>query len=83
MNMNQEDFAKKLNLRLSMLHQIESEHFKPDVETAKRLEHALHINIIEEISNEDLEKKPQIHPNNQLKSNSFTLGDMIKVRRKK
>jgi uncharacterized protein (TIGR00270 family) len=76
LGLKQEEFAKKLNLRESLLHQMESEHFKPDVETAKRLEKALHIKIMEEVKDEEDNGKSS----NTKKSEGLTFGDMMKIK---
>lgn len=56
LNLNQEDFAKKISEHKSLIHQVESEHIKPNIYLARKLEKALHIKIIEEIS-KDSESK--------------------------
>ena len=80
MKLTQEEFAKKLNERESMLHQIESEHFKPGVELAKKLEHLLHIQILEEVS----EKETHMDEKSKKSASSgpLTIGDMLNVRKK-
>lgn len=44
--MTQEDFAKKVGEKLSILHKLESGQIKPDLETAKKLERKLGIKLI-------------------------------------
>ena len=46
---NQEDFARKINEHKSLIHQVESEHIKPNILLAKKLERALHIKIVDEV----------------------------------
>ncbi len=84
MNLNQEDFAKKLSIRVSLLHKIESEHMHPDIETAKKLERTLHIKLVEEISeNEENSNKQKELSGPHFKSGPLTFGDMINIKRKK
>jgi putative transcription factor len=74
--LKQEEMAKKLNERESLLHQIESEHFKPGYLLAKKLEKMLHIRILEELK----EDKPGSSVNLNTKkesSGAMTLGDMM------
>lgn len=78
LNLKQEELAKKLNERESVLHQIESEHFKPSIELAKKLEKALHIHIVDELKAEDTQN--QNVRNNAAKSGEFTLGDIANIR---
>jgi putative transcription factor len=79
LKLKQEEMAKKLNVRESLLHQIESEHFKPGYDLAKKLEKELHIKIIEEIKNGEI--KSDVNLNKQKSgSGSMTLGDMMRKR---
>ncbi|MGV8151309.1 MAG: helix-turn-helix domain-containing protein [Candidatus Woesearchaeota archaeon] len=91
--LKQDEMAKRLNERESLLHQIESEHLKPSVALAKKLERELKIKIIEEIkSGENSESSNSSHSSNHAKSSmSFqnrkisdgrTLGDFIKHKNK-
>jgi uncharacterized protein (TIGR00270 family) len=70
LNLNQEDFAKMLNIKLSMLHQIEGEHLTPNIETAKMIEKRLGIKITEQDNDEtvSVEKK---------KDGPLTIGDVF------
>ena len=83
MGLKQEELAKKLNERESLLHQIESEHFKPGVELARKLEKNLHIKIIEEITEtEETENaRKDIRPTKP--TGPLTLGDMMDMKQKK
>lgn len=83
LGLKQEELAKKINERESLLHQIESEHFKPGFELAKKLERNLHIKIIEVLEiNEELENaRRDIRPVKP--EGPMTLGDMIDLKRKR
>ena len=87
--LNQEDFAKKINEHKSLVHQVESEHIKPSVVFARKLERALQIKIVNEVKSEKYDagegdkhlsstgritSKPQ--------SEGITLGDMIHFKKK-
>ena len=75
--MEQDDFAKRINVKVSVLQNMISNKFVPDLKLAKRLEKELSIRLIEEQAdvrgayNEDKSKMPT------------TLGDIITIKKKK
>jgi putative transcription factor len=76
LGINQEEFAKRLMEKESMLHKIESGHMKPDLELARKLEKALKIELVEEV-----EIEPSTHHSDKdKKSEGLTLGDLIKFK---
>jgi putative transcription factor len=87
--LKQEDFAKNINEHKSLIHQVESEHIKPNILLARKLERALHIKIVEEIKSEKYEASEdskQLGSTGRLvskaKTEGLTLGDMINIKRK-
>lgn len=80
LGLKQDEFAKKLNERESVLHQIESEHFKPSVALAKKLEHALHIHILDEIKPEETDANRQ-QPGKNSSRGPLTIGDMLNMKK--
>ena len=76
-NLNQEDFAKLLNEKESVAAKWEAGSLKPGVETAKKLEKILGIKLVyvEELEDYKAEKGK--------KSDVLTLGDFVKVRKRK
>lgn len=74
--LKQKELATKLAIKESLLHNIESSHFEPNIELAKKLEKFLHIRLIDQI--EDKPVNLQHHD-----SGSMTLGDMLKIKKKK
>ncbi len=72
---DQEEFAKKINEKKALIHKIETGHFEPPIDLARKIEKFLHINLIEmqEIKPEKIDHK---------KGDSFTIGDFIKVRKR-
>ena len=74
-NLTQKDFAKMLNEKESLVHQLETGHHTPNIELARKLEKFLDIKLVEETEEEPLAAK-------QGKSETFTIGDFIKVRKR-
>jgi len=74
LGLKQEDFAKQLNEKVSVIHQIETGHFEPNLILARKFEKALKIKLIEqhEEKQENLEK---------VKGEKFTIGDIIKLKK--
>ena len=69
--MKQEDFAKKINEKESLIHNIESGKFKPGIKLAEKIENFLGVKLIEEYKEEHLIGKTE-------PGNGMTIGDMIK-----
>jgi putative transcription factor len=87
LDLKQEDFAKKINEHKSLIHQVESEHIKPNIDLARKLEHALHIKIVEEVKAgkyEAEEDSKTLDSTGKLtskpKGEGMSLGDFIKRR---
>ena len=75
LNLKQEELAKKIAEKVSVIHNIESEHLEPSIKIAKKLEMCLHIKLIEMVSEQKYEKTINIM------DRGLTLGDMIKIKR--
>ncbi len=75
-SLKQKDLASKLAIKESLLHNIESGHFEPSMELAQKLQKFLHINLIEQIGDKPVSTQ-------QFDSGPMTLGDMIKIKKKK
>jgi len=76
-NLSQEDFAKMLNERESALAKWEQGSLNPDIDVARKIGKILSINLIEK--DENTAVKPEVKAG---KSDEFTLGDFIKVRKR-
>jgi|TARA_B100002003_G_C14124567_1_gene540893 putative transcription factor len=74
LGLKQEDFAKKINEKTSLIHSLESEHHEPSIKAAEKIEKFLNINLVEEIK---LEKTNLEHKD----SGALTIGDMIKIKK--
>ena len=75
MGLKQEDFAKKISEKESLIHNIESGKFEPNIKLARKIEKFLHIKLVED---HEEEHKLQLGQ----KSEGMTIGDMIKVKGK-
>lgn len=77
LGLRQIDLAKKLLIKESTIHQVESGHLKPTVDEAKKLEEGLGIIIT---AKKTLKNDVELE---HTKTSSFTIGDMIKDKRTK
>lgn len=76
--LNQEEFAKMLNEKESVLHNIEAGKQKPSMELAKKLEKNLGISLIEIIEPDEL--SPNISQERRPKG-PMTIGDMLLLKK--
>lgn len=70
LDMTQEEFAKKLNIKESILQKIENSAFEPPIDMAEKLQKILHIKLIEEIETEKVTITKE-------KTETMTIGDMM------
>jgi putative transcription factor len=71
----QEDFAKQLNEKLSLVHKIETGGFVPSIMLARKIEKHLNIRLVE--AEEQEEYSPKAEPNKE----GFTLGDALRLKK--
>ena len=76
LGLKQEELAKKLNAKESVVHKIESKSLIPNLDLAKKLEIVLKIKLIER-RNEVYSKK-----NISLKDKDLTIGDLVNLKKK-
>ena len=74
MNLTQQEFAKKLNERESVVHHLENSTSHPSLELARRLEHILKIKLVEVAKEAAVVKSKS-------SSGAFTLGDFIRIKK--
>lgn len=74
LNLSQKEFAKKINEKESLIHNIESNRFEPNIKLAKKIEKFLKIKLIEEYKEETQKLMKG-------KSETLTIGDFIKVKK--
>ncbi len=72
LKMTQEDFAKKIQEKVGVLHKWETGHLKPDFQTAKKLERILEMKLITFFSSEEKKIGRQ-------ETVGLTIGDILKV----
>jgi putative transcription factor len=75
MCIKQEDLAKMLNEKESLIQKIESGHFKPNLELARKFESFLKITLVEQRKEEDV--SPQ--SNNR---DCLTIGDLMALKKR-
>jgi putative transcription factor len=75
--LKQEELAKKINEKESLLHKIESGHMEPPILLARKLEHFLGIKIVEEVKFQDY---ANVSP--KAAYDTLTLGDVIKIKKR-
>ncbi len=80
----QEEFAKQLKEKESLIHKIETGHLKPDIELAKKIGRALGINLIKEL-NENIENSENNNEersvSKKMNSGVLTIADIIKQKK--
>ena len=73
----QEEFAQFIREKISELKKFEAGEFAPDIETARKFEKLLKIKLVEQINPKEAVELPK-----QSKSEGFTIGDFIKIRKR-
>ena len=74
LGLKQEDFAKKINEKVSVIHNIESEHHEPSIELARKLEKFLHIQLVEQ-------KEVEKISSTKKSSGNLTIGDLMQLKK--
>lgn len=73
LGMKQEDFAKKIGEKESLVHKIETGHFEPSISLAMKIERFLKIKLIEQYEESHVKKA-------EAESGGFTIGDILKTK---
>ncbi|MCI6774690.1 MAG: multiprotein bridging factor aMBF1 [Methanobrevibacter boviskoreani] len=76
-HLSREQLGEKVFEKVSVIAKIESEKMEPDIKTAKKLEKALNINLIEKVEPLDLETMKNIS------SGANTIGSIVKFKKSK
>lgn len=75
LGVTQEDFAKKINEKISVIHHLESGKLEPSIELAKKLERALGLRLVEE--NQLVRESEK----SGKKGIALTIGDIIQLKK--
>ncbi len=75
LGLKQEEFAKKINEKESVIHKLETGEITPSLKLAKKLERFLKIKLIEEYEENSAVKIPKEKPE------EMTIGDLIKTKK--
>ncbi len=78
LGMTQADFAKYINEKLSVVHNLENGAVKPTLQLARALEKKLHIKLIQK---EIMDMEEHLTPSEKKGMDTFTLGDFIKLKK--
>ena len=70
-NLKQQECAKLLNIKESMLQKLETKKIRPSLELAKKIQSLLHISLIEKVESQNTDFSAK-------KSQPLTIGDIIK-----
>jgi putative transcription factor len=75
LGLKQDELAKKLNEKVSLIHHIESGEFEPNIELARKIEKFLKITLVEQ---QTLGTEAHF----KAAEDQYTIGDMIKIKKK-
>jgi len=71
LSLSQEDFAKRINEKISLVHKVETNSYEPPIDIAKKIERFLRVKLVYVV--EDSNEKAD-----NVKSGELTIGDVIK-----
>ncbi len=76
--LKQEEVAKRLNEKASLIHSIETGHHEPSLNLAKKLENFYGVRLIEKVDEKERGKKVPM----KNRSSGLTLGDVVRFKKK-
>jgi len=74
LGLKQEELARKLNEKESIIHKVETGHYEPNINLARKIEKFLRIKLVEE------EKVEKEKGGKKSSSEALTIGDIIKLK---
>ena len=75
--LNQEELAKAIGEKESVIHKVESSQFEPPMNVARKLELYLKIELLKELKSDDSYKPEKF----DVRSGALTVGDVIRFRK--
>tara|TARA_Y100000310_G_scaffold287588_1_gene312596 strand:- start:491 stop:937 length:447 start_codon:yes stop_codon:yes gene_type:complete len=75
MNLNQKEFANKINEKESVVHKLETGSMKLTLDLARKLEKHLNLKLVEKFQEES-------YSNKDISTEDLTIGDLIKIKKK-
>ena len=76
-SLTQQDFAKLITVKESLVHKMETGHFEPDIELARKLEKILHVTLVEvRIEGGVVDAQKEERPA------GLTIGDILKLKQR-
>ena len=82
LGLTQEDLARQLNEKLTVIRKIEAGEFKPPIELARKLERFLKIRLLEPIDETELGMPGGYSTGSKTAGGGISLGDLLKKRGK-
>jgi len=76
LSLSQEDFAKHITQKESLVHKMETGHFEPPIDLARKLEKLLRITLVEV-----RDASPAYVREKETKTEGLTIGDILKLKR--
>lgn len=74
--LTQLDFAKLVTVKESLIHKMETGHFEPPIDMARKMEKILHITLVEV-----QEESAVVKTEKEERSEGLTIGDILKLKR--
>ncbi len=74
LGLKQEEFAKRINEKISIIHKIETGNFEPSIALARKIERFLKIKLIEQYEEEHGKLR-------KIESDTLTIGDLLKSKK--
>ena len=79
LKLSQEDFAKHINEKISVVHHLETGKHEPDIALGEKLQKILKITLVEEVD----EAPDSAIENKKSHADQLTIGDAIKIKTRK
>jgi uncharacterized protein (TIGR00270 family) len=76
LGLTQKEFGEKINEKESFVQKLESGHFEPPIDTAKKIGNFLKMNLLDQYREEHNKQQ-------KTKEDKFTIGDFIKIKESK